>query len=143
MELRFEDLHINDMFINIMSDINNFSEKYNIKVNKGNYKDIRLSTMFESFEFNLYNNGNHIQIDNMIHLPNLITNTGWHTEFKGGLNKAFTLEDCFKYANYHSRSKYTNEFIVFDDDLKYKIGNKKDKKYPKPNIHSKHKKKRR
>ena len=137
MDIIFEELNLDDNFLYIMSELEEYSNKYNIKVQKGYYKDLRLSTMFESFEFDLYNYKNQIIVQNMIHIPNIfVADKKWHTEFKGGLTKPFTIEDCFKYVNLHSKSKYTNERINIDNDMQEKIGHTKDKKYLKPNSHA-------
>lgn len=137
MDIVFEDFNLDYDFLFIMSEFEKYSKKYNVKVQKGYYKDIRLSTMYESFEFNLCNYKNEIVIQNMIHIPNFfISDKKWHTEFKGGLEKSFTIEDCFKYVILHSETKYMNKRVDIDNDMKEKIGHTKDRKYLKPNKHA-------
>ena len=137
MDIVFEDFNLDYDFLFIISEFEKYSKKYNVKVQKGYYKDIRLSTMYESFEFNLCNYKNEIVIQNMIHIPKFfISDKKWHTEFKGGLEKPFTIEDCFKYVILHSETKYMNKRVDIDDDMKEKIGHTKDRKYLKPNKHA-------
>lgn len=81
---------------------------------EGRYKEVRLETAFESFEFTPNSSG---QVYNMLHIPKLGTE---HMQFQGGLKTPFTLEDCFIYVNQHSKGKYSKR-VRFNKRLKAKI----------------------
>lgn len=122
--------------IDCFSKLQNLSNEFNINVAKGYYKDIRLSTMYESFEFS-FGNEKEMLVFNMLHIPNKFDGK-YHTEFRGGLENPFTLYDCFLYVSTHTKTKFTPEFIVWDKDVEQKIGDKKKHNFPKGTKRTRH-----
>lgn len=115
--------------IDIVSDeLEKYSKQFGIKVTEGYYKAVRLSTIFESFEFNFHINSDGVaEIVNLWHDPKLVGGS-LHKEFSSNLEKPFTLLECFIYVNKHSKAKYSGKPFIYSKGMKAKLQNRKDAK---------------
>lgn len=102
--------------------LDSYSEKYGIKWRPGYSKELRLESMYESFEFSIGTNGKgFIAIKQMIHYP---FTGGSHVQFKGGLKEPLSLEEAFIYVSEHTKGKYTGEVVDFNKEVQRKVQNK-------------------
>lgn len=110
----------------INDELEKYSKQFGIKVTEGYYKSVRLSTMFESFEFNFHiNKDGEAEIINLWHDPKLLGGS-LHREFSSNLEKPFTLLECFIYVNKHSKSKFSGKPFIYSKGMKAKVQNRKD-----------------
>ena len=108
----------------INEELEKYSKQFNIKVSEGYYKSVRLSTMFESFEFNFHiNKEGEAEVVNLWHDPKLVGGS-LHKEFSSNLEKPFTILDCFIYDNKHSKSKFSGIPYRYSNDMKDKVQNR-------------------
>lgn len=99
--------------------LDSYAKKYNLFWKRGYSKDLRVSSMYESFEFSIASNGKgYIIIKQMIHFP---LTGGSHTQFKGGLQEPLSLEEAFIYVSEHSKAKYTDEVVEFNEEVQRKV----------------------
>lgn len=113
----------------ISKDLETYGKQFNIKVSEGYYRTVRLSTMYESFEFDYtVNESRCVRVFNMLHVP-MLYGMSVHKEFKSDLNVPFSLLDCFVYVNVHSASKFGGSFVKYPRCIMDKIEDRKRSAY--------------
>ena len=99
-----------------------------LKVEWGTYKDFRVSTLYEAFEFSITED---LLVCQMLHIPKISKSAKhskiYHKEFQGGLSEGLTLEEAVIYVAEHTMSKYRGN-IIYNKKVFEKVRKHKKKK---------------
>ena len=102
----------------IVNQLEKLKEKYRFEWKHGKIMEYHISTAYESFEFDVDDDG---LIYNMLHFPPLYrTRTEMHQEFRSDLKEGLTIKETILYIIQHSHAKYKGR-IRFAKEIRRKV----------------------